>query len=95
MHGVLQVGALDLQAMTLALATLCARPLPKLTHHKPLGYICQRPVLLLMVVVALCLYACITWNMIFLIYQPWFLRGTSTHTQVKDSFACTPECLQR
>ena len=82
-HGMLQVGAIDFQAMTLALATLLALPLPKLTRHKPPGYICRRPVLLLMVVMALCLYACIIWNMIFMIYQPWYHGGTGTHAQVQ------------
>ena len=78
----LQTGAIDVQAMTMALAALLVLPLPRLTCHKPLDRICQKPILMLLAGMALCLYAALAWNMAFMASRPWYQGATSTEGQV-------------
>lgn len=87
----LQTGAIDVQAMTMALAALLVLPLPKLTRHKPLDRICQRPILTLLAGMALCLYAALAWNMAFMASRPWYQGGTSTEEQV-HCIMLSPRC---
>lgn len=79
--------------MTLALAALLTQSLPKLSRHKPPDRMCQRPALMLLAIMALCLYSCLAVNMVYLATRPWFQEGTAAQTQVSPlaaSFAALP-----
>ena len=78
----MQVGAIDFQAMTMALAALLVAPLPKLNRHKPPGNVCHWPILMIMAVMAFCLYGCLTFNMVFMASHSWYHGGTGTQRQV-------------
>ena len=68
--------------MTLALAALLTKPLPRLNRHKPPDRMCQRPVLMLLTIMALCLYASLAWNMAFLASHTWYQEGSAAQTLV-------------
>ncbi|KAL0027251.1 hypothetical protein WJX77_006828 [Trebouxia sp. C0004] len=72
----LQSGAIDAQAMVMALAMCLVPPLAKLNRHKPSERMCTLPVLALLAVMALALAILDTVYMALLISRPWFVGGT-------------------
>lgn len=89
MH-VLQIGFIDFQAMTLALAALLLKPLGELHHHKPPSSICQRNQLILLTIMAFTMAAGSTLNMAWLASRSWFRGGTGIGPEVKESMVCNP-----
>ena len=78
----LQSGAIDAQAMVMALAMCLVRPLAKLNRHKPSERMCTLPVLALLAMMAIGLALLDTGYMAFLIFRPWFVGGTGNSNKV-------------
>jgi len=82
----LQSGAVDAQAMVMALAMCLVPPLAKLNRHKPSERMCTLPALALLAMMAIGLAILDTAYMAFLTSRPWFVRGTGNADMV--SMAC-------
>lgn len=81
----LQSGAIDGQAMIMALAMCLVPPLAKLNRHKPSERMCTLPVLALLAMMTIGLAAVDVGYMAFLISRPWFVGGTGTSDMVSMS----------
>lgn len=76
--------------MTMALAALLVLPLPKLNHHKPPDRVCHRPVLILLSIMAGCLYAALAWNMGFMASHEWYQSGSEAMKRVGSACCRSP-----
>lgn len=74
----LQSGAIDIQAMAMAMAVCWTPPLGHMTPHKPPPCACGFGGQTLLVLMAVGLQLSQTCNMIFLCTRPWFKGGTGT-----------------
>jgi len=81
----LQSGAIDAQAMVMALAMCLVPPLAKLNRHKPSERMCTLPVLALLAMMAIALAILDTAYMALLISRPWFVGGTGNADMVSMS----------
>ncbi|KAL0030094.1 hypothetical protein WJX79_006699 [Trebouxia sp. C0005] len=74
----LQSGAIDAQAMCLALAACLVPPLPKLNRHKPAERMCIWTALARIFCMTVALGALDTSYTLYLVTRPWFTGGTGT-----------------
>ncbi len=81
----LQSGAIDAQAMVMALAMCLVPPLAKLNRHKPSERMCTLPVLALLAMMPTGLAILDTAYMAFLVSRPWFVGGTGNSNMVSMS----------
>lgn len=72
----LQSGAIDVQAMTMALTACLVPPLARLNPHKPSGRMCTQASLTRIAAMALGLEVLDVSYMILLSTRPWFQGGT-------------------
>jgi hypothetical protein len=73
-----QMQAMDLQAMAWSLAASRVRPLVHMNRHKPSPTSCNFSTVVFIVVMAICLQAAQTVSMLFLTSRPWFPGGNGT-----------------
>ncbi len=74
----LQMGAIDLQAMAMALGCCWVPPIKKMNRHKPTPHTCTLKGLLLMISAAIGLQLTHIALMLFMRTRPGFLAGTGT-----------------
>ena len=78
----LQSGAIDAQAMVMALAMCLVPSLAKLNRYKPSERMCTLPALALLAMMAIGLAILDTAYMVFMISRPWFVGGTGNSNMV-------------
>ena len=88
----LQSGAIDLQAMGIALACCWTPPLKQMTRHKPPRFCCTSASLTLLAIATIGLQCHHIGHMVFLCTRPWFTNGTGNTHLV--SFSCCCHALQ-
>lgn len=76
-----QVVAIDIQAITLALTVCFVPALKQMTRHRP-GPICTWPTFVLLGTMAFLAMLVNIVNMVILQQQPWFTGGTGLQDQV-------------
>ncbi|DBA71770.1 TPA: hypothetical protein ACH3X2_011036 [Trebouxia sp. C0005] len=89
----LQSGAIDAQAMCLALAACLVPPLPKLNRHKPAERMCIWTALARIFCMTVALGALDTSYTLYLVTRPWFTGGTGTAYNV-SAIWCISCCKQ-
>lgn len=86
----LQSGAIDAQAMSLALATCLVPPLPRLNRHKLAERMCTMTALARIFCMTVAFGALDMSYSMYLVTQPWFVGGTGTAYMV--SVVCCISC---
>lgn len=82
----LQMGAIDLQAMAMALGCCWVPPINKMNRHKPTPHTCTLKGLLLMISAAIGMQVTHIGLMLFMSTRPAFLAGTGTAYLVSCPF---------
>ena len=87
------MGAIDLQAMAMALSCCWVPPIQKMNRHKPTPHTCTSVGLLVMISSAIGLQLTHIGLMLFMSTRPWFLAGTGTAHLVSCSVYIKHRCF--
>jgi len=90
---VVQSGAIDAQAMTMALAACLVPPLARLNRHKPSDRMCTWRALALLALMAFGLAMLDLSYMALLLTRPWFKGGTGNAYKVSVAYPLAVLCL--